>query len=71
MTCWCFHKFNYENKEGLDDAQNRHLDLYYNQKMSANKFILISIWKTFAIKDRYRKKRLSTLQTLKLSPVHP
>ena len=36
----------------------------FNSKGMIQKFIenLVSIWKTFAIKDRYRKKRLSTVE---------
>ena len=45
----------------------------FNSKEIIQQFIenLVSIWKKFAIKDSYRKKRMSTLQMLGLSTLHP
>ena len=44
-------------------------ELSEGRRRKANK--LAKSWQIFAIKDRYRKKRISTLQMLKLSIIHP
>ena len=42
-----------------------------NCRREVSEFIksLVNIWEKFAIKDRYRKKRISTLQGLKYSVI--